>query len=264
MRFNTLSHQYQWLTLRGGGFHPTCITPCCSICSLKNFTGYSSLRLHFPPHLQWESLAPILVSSLVGADLNLLWPFLACWDLPRTSLCPAVGPCWGRGGDKEVPVHSCGSSAHSWLCVCHRAVHSDWADGSNPDDGGHRRGRPCVPGTGSGRMTGKESLQHSQLWALPVGSKWGGFGRWWVGRKPIDRLGSPSGQTHLILQARGFTPTCQEKRLAVAGRDRDFRQPLGRGGKPEPCIDVVAAGWSHLRHTGDSPSKMNFLLHFPK
>ena len=161
-----------------------------------------------------------------------------------------------------MPVHSCGSSAHSWLCVCHRAVHSDWADGSNSDDGGHRRGRPCVPGTGSGRMAGKESLQHSQLWALPVGSKWGGFGRWWVGRKPIDRLGSPSGQTHLILQARGFTPTCQEKRLAVAGRDGDFRQPLGRRGKPEPCIDVVAACWGHLRHTGDSPSKMDFLPPF--
>ena len=117
-------------------------------------------------------------------------------------------------------------------CVCHRAVHSDWADGSNSDDGGHRWGRPCVPGTGSGRMTGKESLQHSQLWALPVGSKWGGFGRWWVGRKPTDRLGSPSGQTHLILQARGFTSTCQEERLAVAGRGGDFRPPLGRGGKP--------------------------------
>ena len=151
-----------------------------------------------------------------------------------------------------MPVHSCGSSAHSWLCVCHRAVHSDWADGSNSDDGGHRRGRPCVPGTGSGRMAGKESLQHSQLWALPVGSKQGGFGRWWVGREPIDRLGSPRGQTHLILQARGFTPTCQEKRLAVAGRDGDFRQPLGRRGKPEPCIDVVAACWGHLRHTGAS------------
>ena len=61
-------------------------------------------------------------------------------------------------------------------CVCHRAVHSDWADGSNSDDGGHRWGRPCVPGAGSGRMTGKASLQHSQLWALPVGSKWEGSG----------------------------------------------------------------------------------------
>lgn len=41
-------------------------------------------------------LTLIPVSSLVGADLNHLWPFLACWDLPLVliSLCPAAGT-WG-------------------------------------------------------------------------------------------------------------------------------------------------------------------------
>lgn len=98
-------------------------------------------------------LALIPVSSLVGADLNHLWPFLACWDLPLVliSLCPAAAGPWG--------VSEC-LSIHAVLklipgCVCHRAVHSDRADGSNSDDGGYRRGRPCVPGTGSGMMAGE-------------------------------------------------------------------------------------------------------------
>lgn len=68
-------------------------------------------------------------------------------------------------------------------CVCHRAVHGDWADGSHSDDGGHRWGRPCVPGTGSGRVTGKESLQQSQLWALSACWQQVGRVREVVGRK---------------------------------------------------------------------------------
>lgn len=79
-----------------------------------------------------------------------------------------------------------------------------------------------------GRMTGKASLQHSQLWALPV-NQMGGTREVVVGRKPTDRLGSPSVQTRLILRPEDSPPTCREERLAVAGRDGDFRPPLGRG-----------------------------------
>lgn len=119
-----------------GKLTPPVITPCCNIYSLKNFIGYSSL-LHFPPPLQWESLALILVSSLVGADLNLLWPFLVCWDWPRGSLAvlwALLGVGRGRNESLSTPVVLQPLPG----CVCHRAVHSDWADGSSSDDGGHR------------------------------------------------------------------------------------------------------------------------------
>jgi hypothetical protein len=38
------------------------------------------------------------------------------------------------------------------VCVCHRAVHSDWTDGGDPDDGGHRWGCPCILGIGTGTV----------------------------------------------------------------------------------------------------------------
>ena len=113
-----------------------------------------------------------------------------------------------------MPVHSCGSSAHSWLCVCHRAVHSDWADGSNSDDGGHRRGRPCVPGTGSGRMAGKESLQHRMR------EKQASFGHEEAANRPVwkpllgkNGLASPKGDLQICSEVgnsrgRVLVPDC--------------------------------------------------------
>lgn len=85
--------------------------------------------------------------------------------------CPAVS--WGTWGGRV-------SAGHVLLQliggrVCHRAVHSDRADGSDPDDGGHRWGRPCVPGTGSGIMAG-EGIYNSlnSTLCLPIGCEWEG------------------------------------------------------------------------------------------
>lgn len=160
-------------------------------------------------------LALIPVSSLVGADLHHLWPFLACWDLPLVliSLCPAAAGPWG--------ISEC-LSIHAVLklipgCVCHRAVHSDRADGSNSDDGGYRRGRPCVPGTGSGMMAG-EGLSPvvstlGSLCLLAANGDWSW--RWWVERDPLSDSVPRPGKAHLILRARECTVTCQEERLVV-------------------------------------------------
>lgn len=93
----------------------------------------------------------------MGADSNRLWPFLSLLGLALglvLSLCPAVGPLLGG-----ISEHMATRVLLQLIpgCVCHRAVHRDRADGSNSDDGGHRWGRPCVPGTGSG-MVAREGV----------------------------------------------------------------------------------------------------------
>ena len=99
-------------------------------------------------------------------------------------------------------------------CVCHRAVHGDRADGGNSDDGGHRWGRPCVPGTGSGRMAGERiALSVSTLGS----AHWPQIGRGSevVGRKETPcQTKFPDWVESLSASSQRIHPTCPHEGLA--------------------------------------------------
>lgn len=87
----------------------------------------------------------------MGPDSNRLWPLLGLLGLALGLVLslPCSRPLLG-GISEHMATHVLLQLIPG--SVCHRAVHRDRADGSNSDDGGHRWGRPCVPGTGSGMM----------------------------------------------------------------------------------------------------------------
>lgn len=127
--------------------------------------------------------------------------------------------------------------------VCHRAVHSDRADGSDPDDGGHRWGRPCVPGTGSGIMAG-EGIYNSlkSTLCLPIGCEWEGVEGSLCGRT-YHRTGlfvqSPSPPP--CQEAAGELPDVPGGELAKRGRDETLGSSRAGEGTPGSGLHMVAA-----------------------
>lgn len=183
-----------------------------SICSLKKSSS-TVLAFSFRAHpLRWGSLALIRLPcwwepTLIACGLP--W---ACWDLPLALLSLPCSRAPAGGISEHMATHVLLQLIPG--CVCHRAVHRDRADGSNSDDGGHRWGRPCVPGTGSG-MVARERLSPtgSTLGSVcPSAVKGERVGRWWVGREPIVRPSCLTGRVLLLLLlARGCALTCQEE-----------------------------------------------------